>query len=249
MNNKFIVVNDKVIVLDENTTSKTVNYQNNIYEIFLKENQIEELEIINKKLIIKIDKLMDVCKKSKIWCPTSLIAETIALGVTPLVLKQIFDGEYNITVPLLGEMPMEFAVTLYTVIAFAPIFGAINISNLLDRKKSKNELNALKSMKMYVYDRLLNEQNNLETLKTTNNNNAENLNYIDGAEVYVSYDKNFNEEFNKQANFYYNAGYHARKYNKYLQKGKLEKKLHRHYSDDEIKEVKEIIKKLDLENK
>ncbi len=65
MNNKFIIVNDKAIILDKNGNSRTANYQNNLYEILLKENQIEELEIINNETGNKIVELMKVRKQSK----------------------------------------------------------------------------------------------------------------------------------------------------------------------------------------
>lgn len=248
MNNKFIVINDKVIVLDENANSKTVNYQNNIYEILLKENQIEELEIINKKTANKIDELKNVCKQSKIRCYSPLIAEAISLGVAPFFIEQIIDGDHNITFPILGEVPIQVVATLFTGICCTPLFGSLSLSALLDRRKDEKELNALKSAKIYLENKVLEERNNLEILKKANDNsNLENSNYVDSDEVSITYDKDFNVDFNNQTNFYYNVGRQAKKYKKYLQKGKLEEKLRRRYSDDEIKEVKEIIKKLGLE--
>lgn len=245
MNNKFIVVNDKVVVLDEYNNTKTVNFQNNISEILQEENTIERIENLNKDIEYDINRVNKKSSGSKIWCYSPLITNVIGLGAALVILDKIVAPEVINTI--FGEMSDTTLATLSVGVFTTPLTMWLSINELLNRKKAENELNALKSMKMYVYDRLLNEQNNLETLKTTNNNNNnENSNYIDGAEVCVSYDKNFNEEFNKQANFYYHAGYSARKYKKYLKKGNLEEKLRRYYSDDEIKEVKEIMKKLDL---
>lgn len=246
MNNKFIIVNDKAIILDKNGNSRTANYQNNLYEILLKENQIEELEIINNETGNKIVELMKVRKQSKNDYYLPLIGGFIALGILPFIFKKLTYDNCNIIVPILGDMPLYSGLAVYIGISVTPVFGSLSLLNLFRRRKDGNELNALKSAKMYIEDKVLEEQNNLEILRKIDDDNHENLNYVDGDEIFITYNKDFNVDFNNQVNFYYNVGYNKKKYEKYLQKGKLEEKLRRHYSDDEIKEVKEIIKKLAL---
>lgn len=240
MNNKFIVVNDKAIVFDEYNKTKILDYSSNILKVLKQENKIELIKSQKEDIEQEINNLNRICSCSKIWCFWPIFTEAIALGVGSIFLNTLGNNEIRNTI--FGEMSAENLSVLAAGTLFTPFITWVSLGELSIMKNNEKRLNALKATQVYIDDKIAEEKEELEKI---DNGETKNSTYIDGTEVIVE-DDGFLNDFNKQIDFYYNVGFQARKYNKYLQKGKLEEKLHRHYSDDEIKEVKEIIKKLDL---
>lgn len=244
MNNKFMIINDKAIVFDNQSNTRILDCTDNILEVLKQENNIETIEKLKKDVDKEIKNLNNVCSRSKAWCFSSFISEALGLAVGSIFLKILGVNEVKDTI--FGPMDAGSLVILTVVTDFTPIMAGISFRELLDRKKDEKRLNALKTMKIYVDDKLIEEKENLEELKKHNKSVFKNSTYVDEEQVIVKQDDDFYENFNQQKNLYYDVGYQKKKYEKYLQKGNIDKKLSAYYTDDEISEVKEILKKLNL---
>lgn len=244
MNNKFMIINDKAIVFDNQSNTRILDCTDNILEVLKQENNIETIEKLKKDVDEEIKSLNKICSHNKAWCFSPLIAEAIGLVAGSIFIKILGVNEVKDTI--FGPMDAGSLIILTFVTGFTPIMAGISFGELLDRKKDEKRLNALKTMKIYVDDKLVEEKENLEELKKHNKSVFKNSTYVDEELVIVEQDDDFYKEFNHQKNLYYDVGYQKKKYEKYLQKGNIDKKLSAYYTDDEINEVKEILKKLSI---
>lgn len=244
MNNKFMIINDKAIVFDNQSNTRILDCTDNILEVLKQENNIETIEKLKKDVDEEIKSLNKICSRNKAWCFSPLIAEAIGLVASSIFLKILGVNEVKDTI--FGPMDAGSLIILTVGTVSTPIIAGISFGELFDRKKDEKELNALKTMKIYVDDKLVEEKENLEELKKHNKSVFKNSTYVDEELVIVEQDDDFYEEFNHQKNLYYDVGYQKKKYEKYLQKGNIDKKLSAYYTDDEINEVKEILKKLSI---
>lgn len=244
MNNKFMIINDKAIVFDNQSNTRILDCTDNILEVLKQENNIETIEKLKKDVDEEIKSLNKICSRNKAWCFSPLIACTLALGIAYPVFNAL--GFDDVTNTIFGEMTKSSVAILSVGTPILSLAAGISLSSLSNRKKDEKELNALKTMKIYVDDKLIEEKENLEELKKHNKSVFKNSTYVDEELVIVEQDDDFYEEFNHQKNLYYDVGYQKKKYEKYLQKGNIDKKLCAYYTDDEISEVKEILKKLSI---
>lgn len=239
MNNKFMVIKDKVIVFDEYSNTKTLDYCDNILEILKQENNIEIIERVKDDTEWTIERLNNKCSHNKAWCFSPLITEVIGLGAGYILLS--IAGENEMIDTIIGQMSTSSLVFLSAGIVFTPFFTGFSLSWLSDRKKDERRLNALKTMKIYVDDKLDIEKEKLKELKKHNSSEHETSSYTDAEEVNIEPDYDFYMNFDHQGKLYYNTIYNEKKYKKYLQKGKLDKLPY--YTDDDIEKVKKILKR------
>lgn len=240
MNNKFMVIKDKVIVFDEYSNTKTLDYCDNILEILKQENNIEIIERVKDDTEWTIERLNNKCSHNKAWCFSPLITEAIGLGAGYILLS--IAGENEMRDTIFGQMSTSSLAVLSTGTVFTPFLTGFSLSWLSDRKKDEKKLNALKTMKIYVDDKLEKEKEKLNELKKHNSSEHEDFSYTDGEEVIIEPDYDFYMNFDHQRKLYYNTVYNEKKYKKYLQKGNLENKLP-YYTDDDIEKVKKILKR------
>lgn len=240
MNNKFIVIKDKVIVFDEYSNTKTLNYYDNIQEILKQENNIEIIQKVKDDTEWAIESLNNKCSHSKVWCFNPLIVEAIGLGAGYILLRIALENEMIDTA--FGQMSIESLTILYGGTVLTPFSTGFSLSLLSNRKKDERRLNALKTMKIYVDDKLEKEKEKLKELKKHNSSGHKDFSYTDGEKVIIEPDYDFYMNFDHQRKLYYNTVYNEKKYKKYLQKGNLENKLP-YYTDDDIDKVKKILKR------
>ncbi len=240
MINKFIVIKDKVIVFDEYSNTKTLDYIDNILEILKQENNIEIIEKVKDDTEWTIEKLNDECSHNKAGCFSPLIAEAVGLGAGYILLN--IAGLNEIKDIIFGQMSISSFTVLSAGTFLTPFLTGFSLQNLSDRKKDERRLNALKTMKIFVDDKLDVEKEKLKELKKHNSSYHKNSTFKDGEEVIIEPDYDFYMNFDHQRKLYYNTVYNEKKYKKYLQKGNLENKLP-YYTDDDIDKVKKILKR------
>lgn len=165
MNNKFKIINDKAIVFDNQSNTRILDCTDNILEVLKQENNIETIEKLKKDIYEKIKWLDAKCSHSKAWCFSPLIACTLALGIAYPVFNA--SGLDDVTNTIFGEMTKSSVAILSLGTPILSLATVISLSSLSNRKKDKKELNALKTMKIYVDDKLIEEKENLEELKNT----------------------------------------------------------------------------------
>ncbi len=246
MNNKFIVINDKAVIVDENANITVINYQDNIQKLLQKENQLKEIEDLNLEVREKIAKLSNQ-NTSLLDVFMPLIIDAGVITIVPFLYNLCTNWQgAEITQSIFGDIRSDLAFTISNAIMFTPLCFWLSYRTLKQKSNDINKLNALKAMEIYIDNKLKEELIRLDELKK--DNSCSNL-YTDSEEIVVERDDEFFDEFNKRSGLYYATGYKQLKYEKYAKKGILDKKLSKYYTDEEVKEVKGILKELNYNKK
>ena len=222
MNKEYIYIDGKVEVTDEFGVTKNIDYSDNIDEILVKENLIEQMELEHRKLKKekKHNKNISFKLLSKsifilFMIPIFLIALPILLGITELA-----------ALPLLGCI---CAVVIPSFLSFFLIH---------DYHKTNKINTGIDAGLNYLENELNTERENLKKLKE---NKKEEI-------INVSVSKRVDDikelkKLKKMLMIYYHCGYHQNKYQKYLEQGKLKKKLLKYYNEEQIQVAEEYLKR------
>ena len=245
MNKEYLYINGKCVIYDENGTIKdndgkilTKEYTDKLDEILIQENIIEALEdeldetnkLINKnKKSIKGD-------KSSMWICTGMLCSF------PFLFQKLLP--YMLTEEsLLQLMSDSFARTLIQglMLSLTTIFGGgfvLGINNSYKEKKRKLKGNETK--KDAIEKSLEKEKEKLNELERTKQKTT-----IDKKELendMCSKRINYLHELRKlrdNLRVYYACGYNEKKYRKYLEQGRINKKLKKYYTEEEIQMIKD----------
>lgn len=232
----------------------SIEYQDNIKDIFIKENIIEQIEEdipLLKNEIANIKKHLKKLKKT-VWVPviglflTSLLAPSFTVYIISSAAKVSFA-----TIDLVATVSLSKMLTLFFCPVFTVIGGLMSYENYHFYKNKKKELNGKTTEVELLEKDLKEEKESLEILKQDKRKDKEEKiknnpkQKIDN-KTYLNYLKDIRA-------LYFDIGYNEQKYIKYYNKNKLNKKMKKYYSDESIeiieKEIKEKVKSLNKEKK
>ena len=245
MNKEYLYINGKCVIYDENGAIKdnngkvlTKEYTDKLDEILVQENIIEELEneledvnkLINKnEMSMKSDKAsMWICAGMLCIFPI-LFQQLLPHMITEEALTDLMTNSYARTL-IQGLM-----LSLITIFGGGFVFG-INKSC----KEKKKKLNGNETKKEAIEKSLEKEKEKLVELERTKQKTT-----IDEKELENNIcSKKVNDlqalrNLRDNLRVYYGFGYNRKKYERYLKAGKLDKKLQKYYSQEEIELIRE----------
>ncbi len=235
----------EALVFDDNGNKKIVEYQDNIEEILIIENELEVIENQKEKIEIKLDSECKNLKlKNKIIILPILIPILVFIicNILPLIL-----GISSINI-LLQKIDLKIILSIIFVPMCSILSGLMlddyykeYNKNLKIKKTYEIELKMLEELKQYKMEILEELKNNKE------NKNVSNNFYL--KELDKSYIKNLKINFD----FYFKFGCNEKKYYRLYRNGKLENKIEKkygyensiivkHYFDDKEKENQKVNK-------
>lgn len=232
----------------------SIEYQDNIKDIFIKENIIEQIEEdipLLKNEIENIKKHLKQLKKT-VWVPVigafliSLLAPVFTVYIISIAAKLSYTY-----VDMIGNVSLTKMLTLFFCPVFSFLGGLISYENYNFYKKKKKELNGKITEVNLLEKDLTEEKESLEILKQDKrkdkeeeikNNPKQKIDNI----TYLNCLKDLRA-------LYYDIGYNEQKYIKYYYKNILNKKMKKYYYDESIeiieKEIQEKVKRLTKEKK
>ena len=247
MNKEYLYIDGKCVIYDENGAIKEENgkvltkeYSDKLDEILVQENIIEELEDELENTNIKIEKNKKQIKsdKASMWtCSAMLLSfpflfqKLLPHMLTEESLLQLMSDSF-------AKMLIQgLMITIITIFGGGFVFGIHKSCKEKKRKLSGNE-----TKKEAIEKSLEKEKQKLEELEKTKQKTT-----IDDKELE-------NNICSKRVNYlhallklrdnlraYYGCGYNIDKYQKYLQNGKLERKLAKYYTEEEIELIKNYL--------
>lgn len=240
MNKEYLYINGKCIIYDENGAileddGKVAlkEYSDKLDQILVQENVIETLEDEldeTNNLIDKNEKSMK-SDKTSIWFCTGLLC------LFPILFQQLLP--HMITKESLAELMTNghartliqgLLLSLNTILGGGFILGLYN-----SYKDKKRKLNGNKTKKEAIEKSLVQEKQKLEELEKTKQKTHLEEEMCSKKVNDLQSLRNLRDNLRA----YYGCGYNRKKYERYLKAGKLEKKLQKYYSQDEIELIKE----------
>lgn len=240
MNKEYLYVNGKCVIYDENGSIKdndgkvlTKEYSDKLDEILVQENIIEALEDELDETNNLIDKNVKSMKsdKTSIWFCTGMLCSF------PFLFQKLLPHMLT-EASLLQLMSDSFARTLIQglMLSLITIFGGGFVLGIYNSyKDKKRKLNGNKTKKEAIEKSLVQEKQKLEELEKTKQKThleeemcSKKVNDLQSLRT-----------LRDNLRAYYGCGYNRKKYERYLKAGKLEKKLQKYYSQDEIELIKE----------
>ena len=234
MNKEYIYLDGKCIIEDDNGNQKVEVYTNKTDEILMKENAIEMLEKEQDNTTKEIEKKEGQTKILKFSIYFNAIMSLLILPITQLLIRiligpnaaQLMASEN----PLVLDFLKGFLISITTLYATGSMYSSYH-SYKNNNKSIKGLYNKKKEL-----DKTL-EEDRIELQKLHEEKQ------IEKSETYF-YKKEFcNLELLRKLrnylNLYYDCGYNREKYQKYLEQGKLDKKLRRYYNEHGIELIKE----------
>ena len=249
MNKSYLYIDGKCIIYDENDAIKDENgkidlktYNNNFDEILKEENIIEALEDDLDEIKQDIPKTRKRIKFEKKWT----IFNVIMTGLIPVFMQQIIKyaaGPENV-VNLMSSVVGPILKGL-TVVATISCGSIAIIPTWKDYIKQKKRLNGQLRKKEELEKTIEQEKSKLEELNETREETKLKDNISSHRVEYL----NRLLRIRNQIDVYYGIAANKEKYLKYLQAGKLERKLSKYYTDEEIEIIKEELMKEEYSKK
>ena len=225
MNGKYTYLDGKVIIEDENGKKKIVEYTNHLDEILVQENLIESLE----NELVEVDRDIERSKKLNKTNKNVTIFSAVSFALIPVIMQFLLKmllGE-NASEIMLSTEPMMLPFIKGFIISISGISGSFfTISSYNSYKKNKKNINGQKSKKKVLEETIQQEKKELEQLQQTSQKQQLTHHFF---EKEVDYIKEL-RRLRSYLNLYYDCGYNREKYIKYLQEGKLYKKLDKYYT-------------------
>lgn len=225
MNEKYTYLDGKVIIEDENGKKKIVEYTNHLDEILVQENLIESLE----NELVEVDRDIERSKKLNKTNKNVTIFSAVSFALIPVIMQFLLKmllGE-NASEIMLSTEPMMLPFIKGFIISISGISGSFfTISSYNSYKKNQKNINGQKSKKKVLEETIQQEKKELEQLQQTSQKQQLTHHFF---EKEVDYLKEL-RRLRSYLNLYYDCGYNREKYIKYLQAGKLDKKLGKHYT-------------------
>ena len=245
MNKEYTYQDGKVRVIDESgKESSPIPYSENLNQILVQENTIE---IIENKIAEISEEKREVTKDKKsalieVFIPYTSVSA--GLSIIPLLTKYCIVGGGKISAGVANETILklfgDISINQLLFLILGPIFaiyGGIFTLNFIARyKKIKRKEKGLEKQLDYLQKQTILEKNRLEQLKDTNEEIWEtNTNY----RIVKIDDSKTLEEIKNKLKLYYDLGYRIKRYSKLLERGKLEQKLRKYYSNEEVKIIRD----------
>ena len=221
MHKGYICKDLEALVFDDDGNKKIIEYQDNIEEILIQENELEEIENQKEKIENKLD---SECKNLKL--KNKIIILTILIPILVFIICNFLPSILKIVSANIFLQKINLGVLLSII--FVPISAILSslISNDYYKEYNKNlkviqayeiELTILEKLKQYKNDKIEKLKNNKE------NKNVSNNFYL--KELDKSYIKNLKINFD----FYFNLGYNEKKYYRLYKNGRLANKIEKKY--------------------
>ena len=238
MNKGYVQIGDLVIISDENGNYTQSEYYDNLDKVLVQENVIEEME----------ERIQDLTKKSKIY-PVEKKKYTpyiFYFAVASVLAMPIVVGLLTGTNPYLESIDTVFGtvnVALYhslcTGVFGLPLASLVTIADYLNYKDIVEKGKGINSELEFLKNQIEKEKENLINLKDakTNDNLSEEIlpKKVDDLQQLKILRNNLE--------LFYDLGNNDKKYYRYYQKGKLDKKLHKKYGTVDVDLVKEYLQK------
>ena len=243
MNKEYLYINGKCIIYDQNGAILEDDgkialrkYTDNLDEILIQENMIESLEneLVETEHEIEKRKKLVKSNKNMMWF------DAIAFGSMPLILQYLlrFLVGKEVLIEIMTNGDIVNTILKALIISLTTIFGgAFFLSNYNAYKTHKKKLEGNESKKEAIEKSLEKAKQKLEELNKTQKPSK-----LD--EEMSSNKVNYLNRLRKLRNdldVYYGCGYNKEKFERYLKSGKLERKLSKKYTLEEIELIKEYL--------
>lgn len=235
MNKTIIYKDEDALILDENDNQDMVSNTDNLLEILETENFIELLENTIKEYE---ENFKSEEKESKIYflAPIVIAISVATFGV--LGTSKYFGLDNALVDTIFGEMTMTNFLLRTMVPGFSFMGGLLSLIEYNSHKSFKKNRNGERAKAEAAKVELEGQKEKLDKLKKDKTLSPENSKSFVKKDIDNEKIKQITSNF---LDFYYTVGYNEEKYLRYYEKGILDEKLERHFSDDAIDCIKEYL--------
>lgn len=235
MNKEFVIIGDKVVVVDDGKLQGPIEYQDNVKEVLEQENRIDEIKKQLDELELLINDYSKDKKKNRIDSYFCIITILVTFFLCHLTGSFINNVAMSVGRDLTIVLPI-FEVLGFTMSAI-PILISIHFGSL--DKKSERLYKGRKSEYECLSQKLQKEEEKLKILDKvkTKERISENQNNV----VEIEEDEVFLEKLKNKKDLYYELGVKIDRYQKLLQKGKLREELSKIHNEEDAIFIEEIV--------
>lgn len=238
MNKEYIYIDGKVIISDENTKQKPIEYYDNLDDVLVQENLIETIE----DRIAELEKESKLYKKynRKHYIPIILPMVILMTTIGVPIMLYFLTGTNPLTASVnttFGVVNQDVLLSFIFSIVFLPLGASIEFNMYLQHKNSLKKEKGVNSELEFLQKQLIEEKQVLEDLKKDKKRDKETKEF----RVVEVDDKQQLKALKGYLNLYFDLGYNGEKYFRYYQQGKLDDKLRKYYTDSDIEVAKEYL--------
>lgn len=238
MNREYTHIDGKVIISDENNEKIQSEYYDNLDKVLVQENLIETME----KKIQELESESESYKKSNrmpyipVIFPMTVFMSTIG---SPLIVNWLAGvNSFAISVDtIFGPMSQAMAVSIPMSICIIPLGLGIELFTHSEYKNSIKKEKGINSQLAFLKQQIEKERDELEGLKQDKSKTNESTEF---RTVKVD-DLQQLKILREYLNLYFDLGYNGQKYYQYYQRGQLDRKLQKYYSDTGIQKAKDYL--------
>lgn len=238
MNKTIIYKDEDALILDEKDNQDMVSNTDNLLEILETENFIELLENTIKEYEENYIPEKKESKLSKLYHLAPMAIGTLSALFVFEIICQHYGIENSVVNTIFGEMTEK--AFLFTTMApgltfMGGLLSLMEYNSYVSFKKNRNGERAkaeAAKVELEVQKEKLDELKKDKTLSPENSKSFVKKD-IDNEKI-----KQITSNF---LDFYYTVGYNEEKYLRYYEKGILDKKLERRFSDDAIDCIKDYL--------
>lgn len=235
MNKEYVYLNGKCVVEDENGERRLEEYTDKTDEILVTENVIETLENDLRETRQEIKKRKGLIKSDRNVTIFSAISFALIPPVIQLFLIFLVGPGAS---AILAETSFLLPFLKGFILSVTAFFGGIfTFSSYRSYRRNKKRVNGLLSEKKAIEETLEHEKEHLLDLQIEKQKTLHTEEYFE-KEVP---DLEELRDLRNYLNLYYDCGYHKEKYGRYLQNGKLEKKLGKYYNEKGLELIEEYL--------
>lgn len=244
MNKDGILLDDKIIIEDEEKNLTTRVYYEGLEEVLVQENIIETIE----KEIPNLEEKIDSCKIDAEWKrKRSKEMFLVGLMVSPILALLFLGFDFSIDA---FSFPFSFMsgvriISKYMLgsLVFSSVF--FGTFSLLMYSGSKDEIKmarGFESKLSILRKKLPEEKKKLEELQLSKEKSVSDHSCINSNPIRIKIeDKQVLKQLRDELSFYEYCGYYENKFVKDYQKGILDEKLRKNYSEDEIAQIHDYL--------
>ena len=235
MNKEIIYLNGKCVVEDENRKRRVEDYTDKTEEILVTENVIETLEADLEENRYELGKRKKLVKNGKF----DIIFTAVSFALIPPFIQLLLVFLLGPGASLMLSQPSFLLPFLKVfILGVTALFGGmLTYSSYSSYRKNKRKISGLLSERKAIEETLEQEKAHLIDLQLEKKK-------VVASEEYFEKEVSDLEELRDLRNYlnlYYDFGYHKVKYGRYLQEGKLEKKLGKYYNEKGLSLIKEYL--------
>jgi len=242
MNKKYIYINGKVIVIEENGNKKLIEATDNIEEVLIQENFVETIEDEINKIEVESNKYNKNKnrEKAKIIAPIilSILLPIITIPTTFAIIGLGNNVLATFVNSVSGEMIalITAAITGMSIIPGMLLTGYLKSNYKIEEKEEKGRQKILESLKKGLKV----AKEDLLKLKNNKTNNKK----IQNSSIKKIDNKIYQKELEEHIDFCYDLGYNEEKYTKHYQKhGDLPKAAQKRHNEGYQNLMKEYLEK------